>query len=224
MDIHEAEACVRLVPMFRVLDQDAVHAIAKLVHDHTFAAGETIFTAGTPAEALVIVAHGQAKVTQSTASGREQLLRVLQPGDFDGEAVLFTKLDHQTTATALTPLQTCTIAHQAFQALLRQSHELALNVMNALGQRLIAVEAHATSAALETVSERLANYLVETGAALNATRFDLPLAKKDLALYLGTTPETISRRLAQFKKSGLIALVGRQTVELLDPDGLAMVE
>ncbi|MFD1393078.1 Crp/Fnr family transcriptional regulator [Lacticaseibacillus jixianensis] len=222
MHQHEAEDCVRLVPIFQTLGEADIAAIAQLVRDHQLKAGEFLFTEGTAADRLYILAHGQAKITQSTAAGREQLLRVLGPGDFDGEGVLFTKGEHTTTSTALTPLSVCTISQQDFQALLKSTPALALNVLNALGQRVVALEAQTTAQAVASVGERLANYLVETSAALGQTSFELPLKKKDLAQYLGTTPETISRKLAHFAAAGLIKQSGRQHIEVIDADGLTL--
>jgi CRP/FNR family transcriptional regulator len=224
MDLHEAESCVRLVPIFQQLNHDAVRAIASLVRDHHYDEREQLFTAGTDADALVIIAHGQVKITQSTASGREQLLRLLQPGDFDGEAVLFTPTERTTTATALTGTQACTISRTDFQKLLQSTPALALNVLNALGQRVVALEAQATAANTASVAERLATYIVETGAGLGRSDFDLPLPKKDLAAYLGTTPETISRKLTEFSEQGWIEQSGRRHLVVKDSDALTMVE
>jgi CRP/FNR family transcriptional regulator, anaerobic regulatory protein len=47
----------------------------------------------------------------------------------------------------------------------------------------------------------------------------LPLAKKDIAVHLGTSPETLSRRLAQFEREGLVRLDGTR-IGILDPAGL----
>ncbi|WP_127849241.1 Crp/Fnr family transcriptional regulator [Lacticaseibacillus hulanensis] len=223
MHIHDAEGCVRLVPIFKNLDAGTITAIAQLVHEHNVAAGDTLFLAGTDADALYIVARGQVKVTQDTVSGREQMLRLLQAGDFDGEAVLFTKTEHNNNAIALTASQVCTISRSDFQQLLRQSPDLALNVLNALGQRVVTLENQATAANTASVAERLANYLLETSAAMGDAEFTLPLRKKDLALYLGTSAETISRRLTTFEDDGLIEQSGRGHIKIVDADGLGLV-
>ncbi|WP_054750568.1 Crp/Fnr family transcriptional regulator [Lacticaseibacillus thailandensis] len=224
MDIQASIECVQLVPIFRQLDETAVRAIAALVRDHTYQAREQLFTAGTDADTLVIIARGQVKVTQSTASGREQLLRLLQLGDFDGEAVLFTPTERTTTATALTAVQACTISRQDFQHLLQATPPLALNVLNALGQRVVRLEAQATAANTTSVAARLANYLVETSAGMGHQAFDLPLPKKDLAAYLGTTPETVSRKLAEFSTRGWITQTGRRHIAINNSDALLTVE
>ncbi len=223
MHQHDAEACVRLAPIFSGLQDADITAIAQLVHERHVEAGETLFTAGTDADVLYIVAHGQVKVTQYTASGREQLLRLLQAGDFDGEAVLFTQTAHNNNAVALTETQVCTISRADFQGLLQRTPDLALNVLNALGERVVTLETQTTAASTASVAERLANYLLETSAAVHSSQFQLPLKKKDLALYLGTSPETLSRRLTTFEADGLIRQTGRSGIAIRDSEGLTMV-
>lgn len=49
------------------------------------------------------------------------------------------------------------------------------------------------------------------------------MAKQDIAAYLGTTPETLSRRLAALSTSGIIELHGRRDVSILDIDALEHV-
>ena len=49
------------------------------------------------------------------------------------------------------------------------------------------------------------------------------MSKKDLASYLGTTPETISRKLHDFEEAGYIKQLGGRKLEIIDPDGLLMV-
>ena len=221
---HDAIACVQLVPIFQDLDHETVSAVAELVQERHVAKGEFVFLAGDHADSLVILAHGQVKVTQSTASGREQLIRLLQPGDFDGESVLFEETDRQTSAQALVDSQMCLITRQDFQQLVQQSPAVALNMLNALGKRVADLEAQAAATLTTSVGERLANYLVETSSEIGTASFDLPLQKKDLALYPGTSPETISRKLSQFSKQGLISQSGRSHITIQDEDGLALVE
>jgi CRP/FNR family transcriptional regulator, anaerobic regulatory protein len=49
------------------------------------------------------------------------------------------------------------------------------------------------------------------------------MSKKDLASYLGTTPETISRKLFEFEDAGLIKQVSNKNIEILDIDGLLLI-
>ena len=49
------------------------------------------------------------------------------------------------------------------------------------------------------------------------------MSKKDLASYLGTTPETISRKLADLENEGYIKQKSGRKIEILDLDGLLLV-
>jgi CRP/FNR family transcriptional regulator len=51
----------------------------------------------------------------------------------------------------------------------------------------------------------------------------LPMSRKDLASYLGTTPETISRKLADLEQEGLIRQLAGRKIKILDFDGLLLV-
>ncbi len=175
---HDAIACVKLVPIFQQLNHDTLAEVAKLVQERHVKKGEFVFMAGDHADSLMIMAHGQVKVTQSTASGREQLIRLLQTGDFDGESVLFEDAQRQTSAEALTDTQICLITRQDFQKLIQRSAAVAINMLNALGKRVSELEAQAAATLTTSVGERLANYLVETSSELDTADFDLPLQKK----------------------------------------------
>lgn len=224
VDHHDAIACVKLVPIFQQLGHETLVAVSGLVQERHVKKGEFVFLAGDHADSLIILARGQVKVTQSTASGREQLIRLLQTGDFDGESILFEDTERATSAEALTDTQICLIHRQDFQQLLQQSPVVTLNMLNALGKRVSQLEAQAAATLTTSVGERLANYLVETSSELNTMDFDLPLQKKDLAAYLGTSPETLSRKLKQFVTAGLITQTGRNHMTLCDVDGLMMVD
>ncbi|NLK29418.1 MAG: winged helix-turn-helix domain-containing protein, partial [Clostridiales bacterium] len=45
----------------------------------------------------------------------------------------------------------------------------------------------------------------------------------DLASYLGTTPETISRKLAELEDDGYIQQLTHRKIQILDYDGLLLI-
>lgn len=55
---------------------------------------------------------------------------------------------------------------------------------------------------LPKVKDRLLKYLQTYTDEIGKNNFTLPLKMKDLALYLGTTPETLSRKFALLEKQG----------------------
>lgn len=221
---HTAEDCVELVTIFQNLSETDLETVATLVTDHHYKSGEYLFTAGDAADSLLILAHGQAKVFQMAANGKEQMLRILQTGDFDGEAALFANSDHNSFAQALMDTDVCQISRQDFQKLMQETPELAVNMVNALGRRVAQLEQQTTEVTTSSVESRLANYLLETSAGLDETVFTLPLKKKDIATYLGTTPETISRKLTSLAKQGMIQKISNNEFKILNADRLMMID
>ncbi|KRO29105.1 transcription regulator [Lactiplantibacillus fabifermentans DSM 21115] len=212
------------MPIFSELEADQLDTIEKIVRHHHYQAGETLFSAADALDQLMIVANGQVKVYQLAANGREQLLYLLQTGDIDGEAALFENQQRTSFAEALVPTDVCSIRREDFQALMQQYPSISIKVLNVFGKRLTQLERQTTSTATESVEARLANYLTETAAALKTDTFKLPIKKKDLATFLGTTPETISRKLTLFEQQGLITQQAGKVIKINDADQLLLTE
>jgi len=100
--------------------------------------------------------------------------------------------------------------------------ELALGVMALLSARLRAFVGQIAQLSLKEVPERLAGYLLLLRASQNRDDLTLDLPKGQIAAYLGTIPETLSRALKKLADQGLIETSGNR-VTLLDPDGLAQL-
>lgn len=216
--------CVQLVPIFSELGSEQLDTIESIVRHHHYPAGSTLFGADDPLDSLMIVANGQVKVYQLAANGREQLLYLLQIGDIDGEAALFENQRRTSFGEALVTTDVCSIRRSDFQDLMQKYPSISINVLNVFGKRLSQLERQTTSTATESVEARLANYITETAAALKTDTFKLPLKKKDLATFLGTTPESISRKLALFERQGLITQKPGKVIEINNADQLLLTE
>ncbi|GHP14894.1 Crp/Fnr family transcriptional regulator [Lentilactobacillus fungorum] len=219
MNLQHALECVNLVPLFRSLPQKQKEEVARLVVQHQYVKGDMIYMAGDSVGHFLILEAGQIKISQAAANGKEQLLKVMQPGDFDGEASLFNGNQRNVTATALVNSNVCQIEQDAFQNLLKTSSQLAIKLLATMSQQISDLQEEKTLASTTDTTGKLAKYLLETSAGLGTAQFKLPLKKKDIATYLGTTPETISRIFKQLATDGII-VSSRSQVTILDEDRL----
>ena len=85
---------------------------------------------------------------------------------------------------------------------------------------MLKVEQQARFLMMEKVDERLATYLLDLAKVAESDQVVLPMKMKELALFLGTTPETLSRKLKRFEEKQWIRR-NKRTVWLLDQDQLA---
>lgn len=217
------KACVSLVPIFNHLEKNQMDDIMQVVHSKPFKKGEVIYHAGDESDSLYIVNRGQVKIYRLSESGKEQLVRILNPGDFTGELALFQQSVHTAYAEAMIDTQICMIKRNELQQLLVAYPTISLKILTEFAHRLETSEEQTTRFATEKVETRIALFLAECMDDEAGNTIELPMSKKELASYLGTTPETMSRRLGEFEAEGLIKMKGQRKIEVLDLDGLLMV-
>lgn len=217
------ESCVSLVPIFNHLEKSQMDEIMAVTHSLTYKKGEMIYRAGDQSDSLYIVNIGRVRIYRLSESGKEQLLRILKPGDFTGELALFSESIHEAYATAMVDTSICSVKRSDLQNLLIKYPSISLKVMEEFSNRLEKVEKQTTRLATEKVDTRIALFLaecIEAGSANN--EITLPMNKKDLASYLGTTPETISRKLLEFETLGYIKQISNKKIQILDLDNLLL--
>lgn len=222
---HPGPSCVGIVPLFADLtpqEQAEVAALARPLRRHR---GESIHRPGDAVSHLLVVHRGRVRISHVAPSGHEQLIRVLEPGDFVGEASFVTGSRPEDHATALSDVELCSFEHRDLGALVERHPDIALRMLRAVTSRLEATERMLADITSSDVEARLAGYLLDlparrsSGAEGGSLEVRLPLAKKDVASLLGTTPETLSRKLALLAEQQLITVSGR-TVTILDLQSL----
>ena len=82
-------ACIRLVPIFNHLENDAMDKIAERATTKVFKRSDYLFRAQEKDDTLYIVNRGKVRIFLLSESGKEQLIRILHPGDFMGEWTIF---------------------------------------------------------------------------------------------------------------------------------------
>ena len=216
--------CVSLVPIFNHLPTEQMEEIRKGAVTRSFRKGESIYRAGDPSDTLYILGSGRVRIFRLSESGKEQLLRIMKPGDFMGELALFSESIHEEFAEAMEPTEMCILKRDSFQKILMEYPSVSLRMLSEFSRRLEEAEKKTARIATETVETRIALYLLDLySESGKKSRVTLPMSKKDLASYLGTTPETISRRLADMEDSGLIRQHTNKSIEIVDPDGLSLI-
>ena len=223
-DIISHDSCISLVPIFNHLTHEQMEEISSLTHAVNFRKGETIYRAGEPSDALYIISQGRVKIYRISESGKEQIQRILTPGDFTGETALFSEEFHDAYAEAMENTSICMVRRSDINELLIRYPTISMKILSEFSRRLEASDRQATRFATEKVETRLAMYIAETLDRFGeGDEVTMPMIKKDLASYLGTTPETISRKLLELEESGIIIQLPKNRIKVLDLDELLLV-
>src|SRR5690625_95492 len=218
--VNVSKLCVAKVPFFNHLNDDEMLKIAQKSNHRHFKKGDTIFSDGDPLDYLYIVHQGRVKIYQLFESGKEQLLRVVEPGEFMGELALFTTKTLDSYAEALGDTEICMVHRNDMQSLMNEYPTIAIKILEQFSNRLDQTEKLVGEMSAKDVEERIAGYLLDLSGKSDSTNVVLPMSKKDLASYLGTTQETVSRRLSNFQMNGWIEQKGHRDIKITDKEAL----
>lgn len=217
-----SEPCVALVPIFQPLTAQQQEEVAAYARPVSVERGATLVRAGERQARLFVVHEGRVKLSTTTAEGRETILQILEPGQVAGEVWFLTGARPEQDCVALEPSRLCVFEHNVLARLIRKYPDIGVAMMRSLAERLAGTERMLAARTLADVGARVAAYLLDLPASWGpdgVATVTLPLAKKDVATFLGTSAETLSRRLATFEAEGLIEVRGAH-VDILDAGAL----
>lgn len=210
--------CIEYVPIFASLSREERMEIVEIASSRSFEKGETIYRAGDKGGTLFVLYTGRVKLYRLNASGKEQVLRFVKPGEFIGELSLFSSLPLTDNAQALEATTMCVLQGERLKGLMAKYPSIAFKVMDELSRRLEKAENRIEDISLSSVTKRVAGALLELSDGKQ--EFLLPMTKGDLASQLGMTQETLSRKLAALQEEGLILLKGYRKIIIKDKSAL----
>ena len=218
-----APTCIDIVPIFSNLNRDEKLEIAAITTEQTFQKGEMIYLAGDRGEKLYVIHKGRVKISRFSSNGKEQVLRVIGPGEFMGELSLFSPLHMTDNGEAMETSTMCIIEGDKLKELMKKYPAILFKVMEELSKRLEVAENLIEDINNHSVEHRLAQILLKMSDG-NKQEVLLKMTKGDLASQIGMSQETLSRKLSSFQEQGLIKLIGHRKIVIIDSEGLEDIE
>lgn len=215
------KSCIENVPIFSSLSLEEMLEISLTITQREYGKNEVIYLEGEESEKLFIINKGKVKLTKLSEAGKEQIIRVLGPGEFMGELSLFTDSPLNSNAEALEPTTVCIVNGNKINSLIEKRPSIALKLLKEMSIRLEKAENQIQALAVQDVEQRLANTLISMADDNNF--INLTISKKDLASHLGMSRETLSRKLTIFQNKGWIKQEGQRKVMILDKEALENV-
>lgn len=218
----ERFAALKRAPLFSNLDEAALADVHGLARAHGFVPGEPVISAGSPAEALLIVASGALKWSRTTAEGKDIVLDLLGPGDVCGSLPLLGDSHHFDDVVAQTAGCVLVFDALAFEAVLDRYPSVTRRALEMVASRLGEAHEAIQRLSVATVEDRVAAVLTRLDLNLGrgAPAVRLPITQEELAGMVGSTLETVNRVLARLRRRGAIE-TGRGWVRVLQSDDLA---
>lgn len=199
------------------MDKRALSDLHMLVeHVGPLHAGEHVFREGDPFEAIAAVRAGTVKTYVVDPDGREHVLGFHLPGEVIGLNAIDGE-HYPCNAVALDTVMLCRFSFPKISVLAAQLPGLQKHLFRLLSRD---IGRAALLAGDWTADQRMAAFLIGISRRLAArgfspARFQLTMARTDIANYLRLAPETVSRVLKRFQDEGMLQ-VDRREVALAD--------
>lgn len=211
-------SCIERVPIFASLSSEERMEIVEIASSRSFMKGEMVYRAGDEGGILFVLYTGRVKLFRLNASGNEQVVRLVGPGEFIAELSLFSSLPLTDHARALEATTMCVLQGERLKKLMVKFPSIAFKVMDELSRRLEKAENRIEDISLSSVTKRVAAALLELSDGKREIL--LPMTKGDLASQLGMKQETLSRKLAVLQEEGTILLKGHRKIIIKDSSRL----
>lgn len=174
------------------LDDNNKNAILKIASVKQYHTNQIVFQQEEIFTGFYIVKNGKFKIYKLKEDGKEIIINIMTSGNIIAAPILFSEEKiYPANLEALEPGQLYYISEINYCNFIKQYPEFQKKLLEILSKYVINLKERFVSISLESIEERIINYLIDLGAKYQYV--PLSIAKKQLALLLGSTPETISR-------------------------------
>jgi CRP/FNR family transcriptional regulator len=220
--LHEPVDCQnckkRFTSVFCRVENDTVDSINDEKVCTPYKKGQVIFHEGARPLGIYCVNRGKIKLVKLGEDGKEQILRLIKPGDLMGYRALLSGDRYSASAVVMEDSGICFIPKELFMGVLQKDGVLSMEIMKLLSDDLRKAETNITHLAQKPVRERLAEALLfikETyGFEVDGKTIDLKITREELANIVGTATETTIRLLSELKNEGVLQLDGKKIAVL----------
>jgi len=209
----EALDSLRTIPLFAVVDDEALEALADLLIERRIPKHQTIVEEGLSGDYMYVIRDGQVKVTKLSGDGREKILELLGPGDFFGEMSLLDNAERSASVKSLTETRILALSRKDFLKELRRNPDLAMAVIQELTRRVRQMDEQASSLSFQRVKERTRGLLLRLAKeerVREGRRATPPLTHQQIADMIGTSRETVTRVVKRLKEQGWLEQEGKR--------------
>lgn len=180
--------------------------------------GSTLYMQGQTSNGVYILCQGRVKLSTCSKDGKVIILHIAEPGEILGLSAAVSNTVHLATAEVIEPCQVNFVKNEDFLSFIKQNPEACLNAVRQLGQKYQTAYFQICSLGLSnSVADRLSSLFLAWCKESADGHHDLVHLKmsythEEIAQMIGTSRETVTRLLKDFKERNLISLKGSDLV------------
>lgn len=172
---------------------------------------------------IYYIISGKVKTVKLTEDGRELITGVYKENDYLDINILFSNDTYNDTTIALEDTILSFLPTEQLDKLLFLYPDVGAKFIKILANDMREKEVRLLQIAYMSVRKRIAQGIVHLLLQHSADGSSIKFSRDDLAAFSGTSPETVSRTLSDFKEEGLIEKTA-STIHVLNLDKLSKIK
>lgn len=206
-------------PYFAGLDLPEIDSISGFVFEKKVGKGEVVTQEGDEAEALYFVVSGAVKCYKTSEEGKEQIIRIVLPGDSFNDVAMFDDGPNPASAEAMSAVLLRAIARRDMERILRDHPKVVANATTVLAARIRHFLELVEDLSFRQVIGRIARLLLDYAGDGTGPR--PKLTQQEMAAAVGTAREVVGRSLKTLHEEGAIRME-RNRIVIVDREGLKL--
>ncbi len=176
--------------------------------------GSILFSEGHPPRGLFMICRGSVKLSVGSGEGKTLIIHVAHGGEALGLSSVISGHEYRVTAETIEPTQIRFFKREDFLRFMAEHHEACRRAAIQLSDECEADNEQIRAIGLSrSAAEKLAHLLVtwcnESGRpSPNGVRVQVLMTHHDIAQLIGTSRETVTRLLKQFRERDMIGVKG----------------
>ncbi|WP_077615446.1 Crp/Fnr family transcriptional regulator [Caenibacillus caldisaponilyticus] len=209
-------------PVFRGLSEARLQEIMKYAFFRKYRKGQILFMEGDPRDRIYFLLNGYIKLVSMNEDYSNHLFLYLKPYCMFPYIGLFNDKDYRFSGEAVTDVELLYVPTVKFEQLIRSDNDALINLIRIMGDKMHEheirlqnlIKMHATDRVRHLISLLIQDLGEKTGAG--TIRIPCPLTTTDLAEMAGTSRETVSHTLQEYKASGKLVMESK-IITVTDP-------
>lgn len=203
--------------LFCDLPNDVLIKLQNIKATSVYPKGALLCLEGQPPRGIFVLCTGRAKLTTTSAEGKSIILRIAEPGEVLGLTAVVSNSAYEATIETLEPSQANFISQSDFVRFVQEYPDVGLKVAKQLTHNCKCAYGEIRSIGLSnSVPEKIAKLILKWGEQPlemlrknpNEVPIRVTLTQEEIAQFVGTSRETVSRVLGDFRRKGWLRIKG----------------
>ena len=219
--LHCVESCLdchlRSRNFFCNLSQESIAAFNQVKHAAVFPEHAVVLVEGQSPCGIFILCQGRAKLSTASREGKTLIVRIAEAGEILGLHAVVTGTPYELTVETMQPCQLNFVGREDMLCFLKEHADACFHATQHLARDCS--DAYGVVRAIglsHSVTERFARFLLETAAdgkvSNGSVRVRLAMTHEEISQLVGTSRETITRLLSEFRRNDMAELKGSMLI------------